>query len=160
MFTAETKLRDVSRTDETIQPTLRIKPGKPISIAVINVRNLRLRTYIGFNPEERIKQQDVVINIEIKYAINEGVLNDQVGDALNYKAITKSVIEHVENGHFLLLEKLVADVLAICTDHPAITHTRITIDKPHALRFADSVSLTMDYHADTSNNAWEIKNER
>ena len=160
MLTAEPKLRDVSRTHETIRSTQRRKPSKSISNAVINVRNLRLRTYIGFNPEERIKQQDVVINIEIKYTINKGVLNDQVGDALNYKVITKNVIKHVENGHFLLLEKLVADVLAICTEHPAITHTRVMIDKPHALRFADSVSLTMDYHAVTPNNAWEIKNER
>lgn len=115
------------------------------SIAVINIRNLRLRTYIGFNPEERVKQQDVVINIEIKYGLNHGVLNDEVQAALDYKAVTKKVIKHVEGGQFLLLEKLVADVLAICSDHTAVEHARVTIDKPNALRFADSVSLTLEY---------------
>ena len=83
------------------------------SSAIINIRNLRLRTLIGFNPEERVKKQDVVLNIEIKYSIDNEVLEDNVGGALNYKVITKRVIKHVEQGQFLLLEKLVSDVLAI-----------------------------------------------
>jgi D-erythro-7,8-dihydroneopterin triphosphate epimerase len=94
---------------------------------------LRLRTFIGFNPEEKTKKQDVVLNIEIHYAIGDSVL----------------VISHVEHGRFLLLEKLVADVLGICSDHPSIHSSSVTIDKPHALRFADSVSLTLTYHAES-----------
>ena len=122
-----------------------------LSNAIINIHNLRLRTYIGFNPEEKEKKQDVVINIEINYAFNEAVLEDQVNDALNYKTITKQVIKHVEEGRFLLLEKLVADVLKICSDHSSINYSRVTIDKPHALRFADSVSLALEYHAEQPN---------
>ena len=121
--------------------------GKAPISATINIRNLRLRTFIGFNPDEMEKQQDVVINIEIIYAMGEGVLQDKVEDALDYKVITKKVIEHVSDGRFLLLEKLVGDVLAICSDHPAINHARVSIDKPHALRFADSVSLALEYRA-------------
>lgn len=123
------------------------------SLATINISNLRLRTFIGFNPEERVKQQDVVINIEIRYLVDYGILDDNVGAALDYKSITKKVIKHVENGQFLLLEKLVADVLAICGDPPAVRHARVAIDKPHALRFADSVSLSLEYVADRDANA-------
>ncbi len=122
------------------------------SNAIINITNLRLRTFIGFNPEEREKKQDVVINIEIKYAINDSILNDDVEQALNYKVITKQVIKHVEEGQFLLLEKLVADVLCICSQHNSVKRARVTIDKPHALRFADSVSLTLEYEAETKSN--------
>ena len=100
--------------------------------ATINIRNLRLRTFIGFNPEERAKQ-------------------DEVDGALDYKILTKRVIRHVEDGRFLLLERLVADVLDLCSEHPSIVHSRVTIDKPHALRFADSVSLTLEYRADEAN---------
>jgi len=119
----------------------------PPSCAIINIRNLRLRTFIGFNPEERVKKQDVVLNIEIKYSIDNAVLQDNVEEALNYKTITKKVIEHVEQGQFLLLEKLVSDVLQLCSEHPDVRSSRVTIDKPHALRFADSVSLTLEYQA-------------
>ena len=117
-------------------------------VATIRVHDLRLRTFIGFNPDERAKQQDVVINIEIEHRTKPGIFEDRVEAALNYKTITKSVIEHVEAGKFLLLEKLVGDVLAICADDASVTRARVRIDKPHALRFADSVSLTMEYRAD------------
>jgi len=129
-----------------MQNTHTLKEQTPAS-AIINIKNLRLRTLIGFNPEERVKKQDVVLNIEIKYSIDTGVLQDNVDDALNYKVITKKVIKHVEQGQFLLLEKLVSDVLAVCSEHPSVQFARVTIDKPHALRFADSVSLTLEYDA-------------
>jgi len=119
----------------------------PFDRATINIRNLRLRTFIGFNSEERVKKQDVVLNIQISYLPSPAILNDQVEGALNYKTITKAIIRLVEEGRFLLLEKLVADVLATCSSHAEVTHASVTIDKPHALRFAESVSLTLQYSA-------------
>ncbi len=113
--------------------------------AIITITNLRLRTYIGFNDEEQQKKQDVVINIEIHYPGEKACMNDNVEDALNYKVITKNIIDHVENGRFLLLEKLVSSVLDITTEHHWVTYSRVTIDKPHALRFADSVSLSLSW---------------
>jgi D-erythro-7,8-dihydroneopterin triphosphate epimerase len=123
-----------------------------VQFATINIQNLRLRTYIGFNPEEMEKQQDVVVNIQIHYQINDEVLQDKVEGALNYKTVTKKVITHVEQGRFLLLEKLVADILAISCEHPDVKYARVTVDKPHALRFADSVSLTLEFTADRAAN--------
>ena len=157
MLNIETKTRDIPRDPPINRLTSNPKRNKfntygaeSPSTATINIRNLRLRTYIGFNPEERVKQQDVVINIEINYRVNTGILDDDVNAALNYKMVTKKVIKHVEDGQFLLLEKLVSDVLTICSDHPDVNYARVTIDKPHALRFADSVSLTLEYHAHES----------
>lgn len=135
-----------------IQKWNQVEPGKLFDRATINIRNLRLRTFIGFNEEERIKKQDVVLNLEISYRTNPAVFNDEVEGALNYKTITKAVIRQVEEGRFLLLEKLVADVLATCSNHPEVTHARVTIDKPHALRFAESVSLTLEYNSNTDNS--------
>lgn len=117
------------------------------SNAIINITNLRLRTFIGFNPEEQKKQQDIVINVEIHYPANDSCLADDVENALNYKTVAKAIITLVEDGRFLLLEKLVSDVLDVCSEHPSVTHARVRIDKPHALRFADSVSLTLEYNS-------------
>ncbi|RHW74644.1 dihydroneopterin triphosphate 2'-epimerase [Colwellia sp. RSH04] len=115
--------------------------------AIITITNLRLRTYIGFNEEEKSKQQDIVINAEVHYPVNKMCLRDDVDNALNYKTICKDIINVVENGRFLLLEKLTSDVLAVCIDHPWVSFAKVRIDKPHALRFADSVSLTLSYQA-------------
>ncbi|MEW5822839.1 MAG: dihydroneopterin triphosphate 2'-epimerase [Pseudomonadota bacterium] len=111
--------------------------------AIIRIKNLRLRTYVGFNPEEQQKKQDVVINIAIHYDAQRAAESDAVGQALNYKTLTKEVIARVEDNHFLLLEKLVYEILEVAVRHPAVEMATVEVDKPHALRFADSVSLTM-----------------
>ncbi len=113
--------------------------------AIIRITNLRLRTFIGFNPEERAKRQDLVVNAEIHHRPRAAALQDEVAAALDYKAISKAMIEHVECGRFLLLERLAADLVAICRRDPAVTRAVVTVDKPHALRFADSVSVTLEY---------------
>jgi len=113
--------------------------------ATIKVTNLRLRTFIGFNPDERKKQQDVVINAEIRHTVSERALQDEVDAALDYKKITKAIIQHVESGRFLLLEKLVGDLVGICSSSPQVEQAIVTVDKPHALRFADSVSVTLEF---------------
>ena len=117
-----------------------------VSRATIRIENLRLRTFIGFNPDERTKRQDVVINIELGYQANQGVFGDRVEDALNYKTTTKEIIGLVEDGHFLLLEKLAADILDACSRDHRVDYARVTVNKPHALRFADSVAITLEYH--------------
>lgn len=109
----------------------------------IRVKDLRLRTFVGFNDEEQRKRQDVVVNIRIDYDALSAARGDTVDEALDYKTITKQVIAHVEDNRFLLLEKLVNDLVELIMTHGAVRYTEVEVDKPHALRFADSVSLTM-----------------
>lgn len=120
--------------------------GRPalISEAKINISNLRLRTFIGFNPEEKTKQQDVIINADIHYRADQAFDSDSEEDALNYKVITKRMISHIEHGRFNLLEKLTADLLMIATESEQVSYAEVRVDKPHALRFADSVSVTLN----------------
>ena len=114
-----------------------------VSDAKINITNLRLRTYIGFNPEEKTKQQDVIVNAEIHYRADPSFISDDESDALNYKVLTKLMIQHIESGRFQLLEKLTADLLAIAIKPERVSYAEVRVDKPHALRFADSVSVTL-----------------
>jgi D-erythro-7,8-dihydroneopterin triphosphate epimerase len=114
-----------------------------ISEACINIRNLRLRTYIGFNPEEKTKLQDVIVNADIRYRADPVFKTDDEDGALDYKTITKRMIRHLEQGRFHLLEKLTADLLSIATESKRVNFAEVTVDKPHALRFADSVAVTL-----------------
>ncbi|MDX1452501.1 MAG: dihydroneopterin triphosphate 2'-epimerase [Oleiphilaceae bacterium] len=111
--------------------------------AIIHITHLRLRTYIGFNPEELEKKQDVVIDVRIHYPAAQACSSDDENEALDYKVITKAIIEHVESGRFKLLEKLTADVLEIAMRPTQVSRAEVTIEKPHALRFSDSVSVTL-----------------
>ena len=114
-----------------------------IGPARIDIENLRLRTYIGFNPDERTKLQDVIVNATIHYRADRAFASDDAGDALDYKIITKRMIALVENGRFQLLEKLASDLLAIAIESEQVSRAEVRVDKPHALRFADSVAVTL-----------------
>jgi len=125
------------------EPPLFRESDVELETSRIRIKDLRLRTFVGFNPEEQEKRQDVIINIQVDYDAMHAALSDTPEQALNYKTITKQVIDLVENNRFLLLEKLVHDILLLTLDHQAAQWARVEVDKPHALRFSDSVSLTM-----------------
>jgi D-erythro-7,8-dihydroneopterin triphosphate epimerase len=131
------KINDLSSIDN------HYSDGFVVAEAMIRISNLRLRTFIGFNEEELAKQQDVVINSNIYYQADSASHSDNEDDALNYKTITKAMIRHVEQGQFRLLEKLCHDLLAIIMQQSLVLRADITIDKPHALRFADSVAVSL-----------------
>ena len=128
-----TRLRSIKKVDAPFA----------MSNATINIENLRLRTFIGFNPDELMKQQDVVINAFIEFDATKPSVSDNENDTLDYKVITKAMIKHVESGKFRLVEKLNADIVAIIMDNPQVLKTQVRVEKPHALRFADSVSVSL-----------------
>lgn len=121
---------------------------QPSRLATIRVKSLRLRTYVGFNGDEQQKRQDVVINMALDYDAGTASQRDAVEEALDYKAITKRIIALVEGNRFLLLEKMVGDIIDLALEYEAVRRVSVEVDKPHALRFADSVSLSAEVRRD------------
>ena len=114
-------------------------------MAIIRVKNLLIRTYIGFNPEELVNKQDVLINLEIETDIPvEALEADEPEGIFDYKTITKKVIALVQDGQFKLLEVLTKKILDLAMEDERVIRARVEVDKPHALRFAESVSLQME----------------
>lgn len=113
-------------------------------MAIIRVKNLLIRTYIGFNPEELKNKQDVVINMSIKANLENAIENDHVNNSYNYKTITKKVIALVQEGQFKMLENLTQQVLDLIMENKNVEWARVEVDKPHALRFAESVSIELE----------------
>jgi len=113
--------------------------------ATIRIKNLRLRTHIGIKEDEINNKQDVIINVRIDYQASRAMHSDQMDDALNYRTITKKIIALVENNRFSLLEHLTSKVLEIASEHAWVEAASVEVDKPHALRFADSVSMELRY---------------
>ena len=112
-------------------------------MATIRITNLRLRTTIGVNDWEREHKQDVVINVTMDFDARKACASDNIQDTVNYKAITKRIIKAVEASDYLLLEKLAAAILKIVMEDPKVNEATVRVDKPFALRFADSVSVEL-----------------
>ncbi|WP_423129627.1 dihydroneopterin aldolase [Gaoshiqia sp. Z1-71] len=114
-------------------------------MAKIRVKDLLIRTYIGFNPDELVNKQDVVINLEIEAIIpEEALLSDEPEGIYDYKTITKKIISFVQDGRFKLLETLTKNLLDMIMEDERVVWAKVEVDKPHALRFAESVSFEME----------------
>ncbi len=122
----------------------RLEPG----MARIRVKDLRLRTFIGIKEEEILNRQDVLINLTILYPASTAVEVNDIEHALNYRTITKAIIAHVEGNRFALLERLTQEILDLVMSYPQVRYAEVEVDKPHALRFAESVSITLTGHRD------------
>lgn len=113
-------------------------------MATIRITNLKLRTTIGIHDWERKHKQDVLINIEMEFDASKSIKSDTITDTVDYKVITKRIIREVEASDFQLLEKLTQLVLDIVMEHPQVQKATARVDKPFALRFADSVSIELN----------------
>jgi D-erythro-7,8-dihydroneopterin triphosphate epimerase len=113
-------------------------------MALIRIKNLLVPAIIGFNPEERINRQDVLINLEIEVEVSEAVVTDKEDSIYNYKVITKKVIAFVSESKYNLLEKLTYEVLQLVMQDERVKRAKVEIDKPRALRFSESVSVELE----------------
>lgn len=111
--------------------------------AHIHIKDLRLRTFIGINPEEITKKQDVLVNIHMEFPLSPKIDLDTIDQTVNYRSIVKRIIPFVEDNRFGLLERLTQDILEMVMQTPGITYAHVEVDKPHALRFAESVSCSL-----------------
>ncbi|MCO5183135.1 MAG: dihydroneopterin aldolase [Anaerolineae bacterium] len=114
----------------------------------IVIKDLLLRGIIGLNPEERIKKQDILINLVLYTDVRHAAMTDDIADSVNYKAITKRIIEHVENSADYLVEKLVSDIARIIIVEFGVARAQVRVEKPGALRFAQSVGIEIERTAE------------
>ena len=110
----------------------------------IEIQDLLLRCIIGINPEERKDKQDVLINVVLWGDLSPAAASDNIDDAINYRTITKQIIQHVEQSNYFLLERLAERIAEICLLDQRVRRVLVRIAKPGALRFARSVDIQIE----------------
>ncbi|MBN1575877.1 MAG: dihydroneopterin aldolase [Chitinispirillaceae bacterium] len=115
-------------------------------LATARITNLRLDAVIGCNDWERNRTQEIVINLTMEFDPAEALAADRLGATLDYRAIKKKIIASVAASSFNLLESLTSHILNLVMEEPRVVRATVTVDKPKALRFADSVSITLSAH--------------
>ena len=110
----------------------------------IDIHDLSVTSIIGINPDERITAQEILVNAALWVDTRGAAASDDIADAVNYRTITKAMIAHIEGGEPMLVERLVAELAAICLDADDRVHeVEVSVQKPGALRHARSVGITI-----------------
>lgn len=110
----------------------------------IEVHDLLVRCIVGINPEERVKKQDVIINLTLFGDLRRAGMSDDIEDAINYKTLTKRVIDHVEESEYFLVEKMAHKIAEIAISEFGVERAIVSVEKPGALRFARSVGVVVE----------------
>jgi D-erythro-7,8-dihydroneopterin triphosphate epimerase len=110
----------------------------------IEIHDLLLRCIVGINPEERVKKQDVIINLTLYGDMRAAGASDDIADAVNYKTLTKRLIDHVEESEYFLVEKLAHSLAQIAVQEFGVERAIVSVEKPGALRFARSVGVVIE----------------
>lgn len=110
----------------------------------IFVKDLLVRGVIGINDWEREQRQDVLVNLTLFVDAGAAGLSDEVADALNYRTVTKAVIDYVESSRHYLVEALATAIARICVVDHGAERAIVRVEKPGALRFASSVGIEID----------------
>lgn len=110
----------------------------------IEIHDLLLRCIVGINDSERKNKQDVLINIVMWADTRPAAETDAIEDSVNYRTVTKKIIEHVEASDYFLVERLVEQVARICVEDERVQRVQVRVEKPGALRFARSVGITIE----------------
>ena len=110
----------------------------------IVINNLFLRTITGINDDERANRQDVLVNLTLETDTRIPGRTDDIADAVNYRSMTKQVIDLVEGSRFFLVEKMAEEIAALCLTDERVSRATVSVEKPAALRFARSVGVTIE----------------
>lgn len=111
---------------------------------IVFIRDLRIETVIGIYDWEREIRQTVIFDLEMGTDITRAAASDAIEDTLDYKAVTKRLIEFVEASEFQLVETLAERCAAIVIDEFGVPWVRLSLNKIGALSAARDVGVIIE----------------
>jgi len=111
---------------------------------IVYIRDLRIETIIGIFAWEREVLQTVSLDLEMATDIRPAAASDDIQDALDYKAISKRLIQFIGQSQYQLIEALAESVANIVREEFHVQWLRLRISKPGALRGAQDVGLIIE----------------
>lgn len=108
------------------------------------IEALEIETLIGIYDWERRIRQSLLFDIEMAFDNRRPAASDDIADTLNYKAVSKRLIEYVSASSFGLVETLAERCAEIILTEFAVSHVRLKLSKPGAVRGARAVGVIIE----------------
>jgi dihydroneopterin aldolase len=113
------------------------------------IEALEVEALIGIYDWERRIRQPLLFDIEMAFDNRVPAASDDIADTLDYKAVSKWVIEYVSQSDFGLVETLAERVAEIILDEFGVARVRLKLGKPGAVRGARAVGVIIERAAAT-----------
>ncbi|ELV8620921.1 bifunctional dihydroneopterin aldolase/7,8-dihydroneopterin epimerase [Vibrio vulnificus] len=108
------------------------------------IEQLEVITTIGvYDWEQQIKQK-LVLDIEMAHDNRPAGKSDDVADALDYAQVSEAILNHIESGRFLLVERVAEEVAELIMTQFSVPWIRIRLAKPGAVPQARAVGVVIE----------------
>jgi dihydroneopterin aldolase len=111
---------------------------------IVFIRGLRVEARIGVWDWEQKIRQVVSIDLEMGADNRRAATADDIGDTLDYKAVSRRIMALVEETDFHLVETLAERIAALIRDEFSVQWLRLSVSKPGAVRGAREVGVTIE----------------
>jgi 7,8-dihydroneopterin aldolase/epimerase/oxygenase len=108
------------------------------------IEALEIEALIGIYDWERRVRQPLLFDIEMAFDNRKPAASDQIADTLDYKAVSKRLIEYVSQSSFGLVETLAERCAEIILGEFGVRHVRLKLSKPGAVRGARAVGVIIE----------------
>jgi 7,8-dihydroneopterin aldolase/epimerase/oxygenase len=105
------------------------------------IKNFIIHEIIGIHKHEKINKQKIIFNIVID--VNQRVLPNEndLSSIVDYEKITNKIKNLAKNKNYNFLESLAEDSFKEIFEDNRINSVKIKIEKPDAIKNADSVGV-------------------
>ncbi|MCC8364701.1 bifunctional dihydroneopterin aldolase/7,8-dihydroneopterin epimerase [Xenorhabdus sp. PB61.4] len=114
---------------------------------IVFIKELTVITTIGVYDWEQTIKQKLVFDIEMGWDNKRAASSDNVEHCLDYSQVSETVIRHVENQRFALVERVAEEVADILLNQFHSPWVRIKVSKPGAVAQATSVGVVIERRA-------------
>lgn len=111
---------------------------------IVFIRDLRIDTVIGIYDWEREIRQTVVFDLEMGADIAKAASSDTIYDTLDYKAVSKRLVEFVRESEFHLVETLAERCAEIVLADFQVPWLRLILNKVGAVSAARDVGVIIE----------------
>jgi dihydroneopterin aldolase len=108
------------------------------------IEDLRIDALIGIYDWERRVRQTLAFDIEMAFDNTVPAGSDDIALTLDYKAVSKRLIEYVSGSGFGLVETLAERCAAIIREEFGVRWVRLKLSKPGAVRGAKAVGVCIE----------------
>lgn len=113
----------------------------------IMIRGIRATCIIGINGWERKTRQKVLIDVDLFGDWRKAARTDDIGDAVDYRDVTKTIVTFVARSKLYLLERLAQRIADLCLERRGVRSVTVRLFKPRALSDAETVGVEITRHA-------------
>ena len=111
----------------------------------ISIVDLEVTCIIGILPNERVKQQTLLLDIYLDVDFGDSNIADDINETIDYTKIAEMATQLAITKKYKLIESLCSDLNNLFLDtYKIIQQSIITVKKPNAIPKAKYATFTME----------------